>query len=79
MLCMTIGEYEPKFVVEKIIYEFLRYDNWECATLGLRALLELLLMAAGKARGSKSKSVGFTQRMRHQLVTLEAHDLEPEV
>lgn len=79
MLCMTIGEYMPKFVIEKIVYEFLRYDNWECATLGLRALLELLLMAAEKSRGTKSKNVGFTPRMRQQLVTLEVHDLEAEV
>lgn len=83
MLCATVGEYEPKIAMERIVYEFLQYENWECATLGLRGLMELVLIGVKDKENEQGRlrhqTKGFLQRSRSQLVTLEAHALEVKV
>lgn len=83
MLCATVGEYEPKIAMERIVYEFLQNDHWECVTLGLRGLMELVLIGAkdkDKDKGGpRNQTKALLQRSRSQLVTLETHELEVKV
>ncbi|GMH33034.1 hypothetical protein BSKO_00868 [Bryopsis sp. KO-2023] len=80
LLCVTIGEYAPKFALEKIIYEFMHYyEYWDCVTVGLRSLLELMLMEVARQKRSKIKNAPLVFRTRNQLVTLEQHELEPQL